>query len=150
MLCSIILNVNNFYIKTTSIFILKCRYTMAKRTYVLIRITGYTRARQQMNQIVRTAVQYIHHSVEPQPSVYHADGQQISWWSVNQDSPSRCALSLRSSRLENGTRYTLLQSPPYSAVNRVHVRATDDCLWSLLNIFIFMWMADFKQNITLL
>jgi len=51
-----------------------------------------------MNQIVKTTVQCVHHSVESQPSVCHASDQQICRRSVGQDSPRRCALSLRSSR----------------------------------------------------
>jgi len=50
---------------------------MAKRTNVLRTHKLHDRARQQMNQIVKTTVQYVYHSFEPQPSVFHASDQQI-------------------------------------------------------------------------
>jgi len=65
---------------------------MAKCTHVLRMHMLHNRAWQQMNQIIKTTVQCVQHSLEPQPSVCHATDQQIYRWSVGQDSPSRCAL----------------------------------------------------------
>jgi len=55
----------------------------------------HNRAWHQMNQIFKTTVQCIHHSLELLPSVCRATGQWTCWWSVGQDSPSRCALCPR-------------------------------------------------------
>ena len=48
-----------------------------------------------MNQIFKTIVQCVHHSLELLPSVCHATDQWTCWWSVGRDSPSRCALCPR-------------------------------------------------------
>ena len=95
------------------------QYTAAKRMHVLRMHTLSTHgARQQMNQIIRTTVQCVQHSIKPQPSVCHPTDQQLCRWSVGHDYPSR---------LETGMRYTLCcRAPPYSVVNGVQVRAVDD------------------------
>jgi len=48
-----------------------------------------------MNQIFKTTVQCVHRSFDLLPSVCHATDQWTCWWSVGQDSPSRCALCPR-------------------------------------------------------
>jgi len=65
--------------------------TQWQNTCNVLRVrTLHNIAWQQMNQIVKTTGQCVHHSVEPQPSVCHASDQQICRRSVGQDSPSRC------------------------------------------------------------
>jgi len=54
--------------------------------HVLKTHTLHNRARQQMNQMIKTTVQCVHRSLEPQPSVCHATDQQTCRWSVGQDS----------------------------------------------------------------
>ena len=45
------------------------QYIIARRTHVLKTHTLHNRAWQRMNQIIKTTVQCVHHSLEPQPSV---------------------------------------------------------------------------------
>jgi len=55
------------------------QYIMAKRMHVLKTHTLHNRAWQQMNQIIKTTVQCIHHSLESQHSVCHATDQQVRY-----------------------------------------------------------------------
>jgi len=101
------------------------RYTMAKRTNVLRTHMLHNRARQQINQIVKTTVQYVHHSVKPQPSVCHAmqwsvDLLMICWSRFSQQ-VRLCHWDRPCWKSECDT--CSAAEPPFSVVNIVQVRA---------------------------